>query len=145
MTSPEWFVGDDPALVDRAKTVRRAVFIEEQGVSEAEEMDGKDTDATHVLGAVDGSPVATTRLRFVDDATVKVERVAVLDDYRGEGLGQGVMRVAERVAADAGAVEAQLHAQTHVRGFYEQLGYEAHGEEFEEAGIPHVAMEKRLG
>ncbi|MGX1638627.1 GNAT family N-acetyltransferase, partial [Streptomyces albidoflavus] len=37
-----------------------------------------------------------------------------------------------------------LHAQTHALGFYERLGYQAYGPEFEDAGIPHRAMRREL-
>ncbi|MBV0922827.1 GNAT family N-acetyltransferase [Halomicroarcula limicola] len=144
MTAYDCYVGSDGALGDRARSVRRTVFIEEQGVSEAEEMDDKDGVATHVLLTDGDEPVATARLRLVGEATAKVERVAVLADYRGEGLGVRVMDAVETVAGDRGATEAKLHGQTQVRGFYERLGYEAVGEEFEEAGIPHVEMVKPL-
>ncbi|WP_135302987.1 GNAT family N-acetyltransferase [Haloarcula amylovorans] len=144
MTTYDCYVGSEAALGDRARSVRRTVFIEEQGVSEAEEMDDKDGVATHVLVIDDSKPVATARLRLVEETTAKVERVAVLADYRGEGLGVRVMDAVETVADDRGATEAKLHGQTRVRGFYERLGYEAVGEEFEEAGIPHVEMVKPL-
>ncbi|MBX0294295.1 GNAT family N-acetyltransferase [Haloarcula nitratireducens] len=144
MTTYDCYVGSEAALGDRARSVRRTVFIEEQGVSEAEEMDDKDDVATHVLLTEGDEPVATARLRLVGEATAKVERVAVLADYRGEGLGVRVMDAVETVAVDRGATDAKLHGQTQVRGFYERLGYEAVGEEFEEAGIPHVEMVKPL-
>ncbi|WP_254271075.1 GNAT family N-acetyltransferase [Haloarcula marina] len=144
MESYDCRVGDDAELGDLARRVRRTVFIEEQGVPEAVEMDDKDGVATHVVVTDGETPVATARFRLVDDATAKVERVAVLADYRGEGLGVRVMETAEERARERGATKAKLHGQTHVRGFYESLGYEVVGETFEEAGIPHVAMAKQL-
>jgi predicted GNAT family N-acyltransferase len=145
VTSYTLQVGDNEDLGDRARTVRRTVFIEEQGVSEAEEMDDKDGEATHLLLTDDGDPVATARYRLVDDETVKIERVAVLASHRGTGLGRQIMDAAESAAADDGATEAVLHGQRRVEGFYAELGYETVGDEFEEAGIPHVEMHKELG
>ncbi|MFC7250686.1 GNAT family N-acetyltransferase [Halomicroarcula sp. GCM10025324] len=136
--------GTDAELGDAAREVRQAVFVDEQGVPESEEMDGKDEVATHFVITHDETPVATARTRFIDDATVKVERVAVLDSHRGEGLGKRVMAAAERAAREAGATTALLHGQRHVESFYTGLGYETVGEEFEEAGIPHVEMVKPL-
>lgn len=144
MTSYTRHVGSDAAVVEMAHTVRRHVFMEEQGVSEAVEMDGKDDAATHVVLTDDETPVATARLRFVDASTAKIERVAVLSDYRGDGLGDRVMDAAERVAVDRGATDAVLHAQVRVQRFYERVGYTAVGDTFEEADIPHVEMRKRL-
>ena len=137
-------VGSDTAVIEMAHTVRRRVFIEEQGVPEAEEMDDKDDEATHVVLTDDGAPVATARLRFVEATTVRVERVAVFEQYRGAGLGGRVMDIAESTARDRGATTAILHGQCRVEGFYEALGYETRGETFEEAGIPHVEMVKSL-
>jgi len=64
--------------------------------------------------------------------------------YRGDGVGAALMRAVEDAARDDGATELKLHAQTHVEPFYQQLGYETVSDEFEEAGIPHVKMRKRL-
>jgi predicted GNAT family N-acyltransferase len=131
--------------VEEAHAVRRTVFIEEQDVSEAEEMDGRDDDADHVV-VVDESadrPVATARLRVVDGHG-KAERVAVLQAYRGEGLGKRVMAVLESMARRKGIEEMHLNAQTHVEGFYADLGYETVSDVFYEADIPHVEMRKAL-
>ncbi|MFC6757870.1 MULTISPECIES: GNAT family N-acetyltransferase [Haloarcula] len=144
MTNYTRHVGSDADTISLAHTVRRRVFIEEQGVEEAVEMDGRDDAATHVVFTDDADPVATARVRFPDPSTAKIERVAVCPEYRDEGLGRQVMNVAESAARDAGATSATLHAQVSVRGFYGKLGYESVGEQFEEAGIPHVEMRRRL-
>ena len=144
MTAYEYRAGTDDAIIEMAKTVRRAVFIEEQGVSEAEEMDGKDEEALHVVATDGDDPVGTARVRFTDETTAKVERVAVCRSHRGEGIGRRVMDVAESQAVKRGADTAKLHSQVRVRAFYESLGYEATGDQFDEAGIPHVAMVKDL-
>ena len=136
--------GDDERLIERAHDVRRRVFIDEQGVSEAEEMDDRDGDATHLVLTDDDAPVATARVRFVDSETAKIERVAVLEAHRGEGLGERIMAAAEGLARDRGATDALLHGQRRVEEFYAAIGYETVGEEFVEAGIPHVEMVKSL-
>jgi len=131
--------------IEDAHAVRRAVFIEEQDVSEAEEMDGRDDAADHVV-VVDKAadePVATARHRVVDGSG-KAERVAVLREYRGRGLGRRVMAVLESMARRKGLEEMVLHAQTHVEGFYADLGYETVSDVFYEADIPHVEMRKDL-
>ena len=127
--------------------VRRAVFVDEQDVPEDLEMDGKDTDATHfvVRDTARDEPVGTARLRFPGEETGKVERVAVLRHYRGEGIGRRLMRAVESEVRDRGGSRLRLDAQTHVEGFYEKLGYETVSDEvFFDAGIPHVEMVKRL-
>ena len=136
-------VSEDDELAD-ALAVRRTVFIEEQGVPEHRELDGKDDGATHFVAYDDGEPVGAARLREYDAATGKVERVAVVEPRRGEGLGADLMAAVEATAAEAGYDELVLHAQVPVVGFYERLDYEVTSEEFEDAGIPHREMRKRL-
>lgn len=129
-----------------AYAVRRKVFMDEQGVSEAEEMDGKDNDATHfVIRDADAeSAVGTARLRSPESGVAKVERVAVCREYRGEGLGERLMSLIESEARSQGCSRTVLHAQSRVIPFYEALGYKVTSEEFVEADIPHVEMKKSL-
>jgi len=135
---------------EAALAVRREVFIEEQGVPEDIEVDGKDDEAVHFVAIDDGNPIGAARLRATDASTVpegtigKVERVAVVADRRGEGLGRAVMAELESTAAALGLEELELHAQLHVEEFYDRLGYETTSDVFEEAGIDHVEMHKPL-
>lgn len=122
------------------RALRRVVFIEEQGVSEADELDDLDDAALHLLALRDGRPVGSARLLVAGD-TVKVGRVCVLADQRGRGLGAALMQAA--VAEARGmprVVRVKLGAQTHALGFYARLGFEAFGPEFLDAGIPHRDM-----
>jgi len=127
---------------EAALTVRREVFIEEQGVSEDVEMDGKEDEAVHFLAIADDDPVGTARLREVEPGVGKVERVAVVADHRGEGVGRDLMERLEAEADDRGIDRLVMHAQTRVEAFYDRLGYERTSDVFEEAGIDHVEMEK---
>ena len=151
-------VAETDAERDDAFSVRRSVFVDEQGVDEDIEYDEHDeagAAAVHFVAYDDGEPIGAARLRPTDrtghrtddaggDRTAKVERVAVAADRRGSGWGRRVMRAVESYARDDGFRWIALHAQTPVRAFYERLGYKAYGEEFEEAGIPHIAMAKQL-
>ena len=136
-------VETDDELAD-ALAVRRTVFIEEQGVPEHLEVDGNDDSATHFVAYDGDRPVGAARLRPYDDSTAKVERVAVLEPERGAGIGRRLMDVVETAATHDGYESVVLHAQVPVVGFYERLGYEVIGEEFEDAGIPHREMRKGL-
>lgn len=127
-----------------ALAVRHTVFVEEQGVPEDLEVDEHDPEATHFVAYDDGTPIGAARLRAVDTETVKVERVAVLAERRGEGWGQRLMDCVEGNASRQGFETVKLHSQTHAADFYEMLGYEQVGEEFYEADIPHVEMVKPL-
>ncbi|RQG90966.1 GNAT family N-acetyltransferase [Natrarchaeobius chitinivorans] len=134
------------AETDRERTdafaVRQDVFVDEQGVDEDVEYDEYDTDAVHFVAYDDGEPVGAARLRELEDGGGKVERVAVKRAHRNEGIGRALMDVLEREANSRGITSFTLHSQTHAADFYRRLGYERHGPEFDEAGIPHVEMRK---
>jgi len=144
MSDYEVEVGTWSDLSEGATAVRTTVFVEEQGVSDNEELDGNDADAVQFLARDGEFPVGTARLRFPGPSVGKVERVAVRKPYRGAGVGSALMRTVEDTAQDHDISELTLHAQTHVEAFYQQLGYETVSDEFEEAGIPHVEMRKQL-
>jgi predicted GNAT family N-acyltransferase len=134
------------AQLEQAWAIRLAVFVEEQGVSEALEIDGRDDQAQHLLALQGGEPVGTLRLRWVDDGRVaKIERVAVLPRARGAHVGRALVEAALAAARAAGADAARLHAQTGAQRFYARLGFVAFGPEFVEDGILHVAMRLPLG
>ena len=103
-------------------------------------------DAEAIVRArhITGIPVGTTRIRSLSDSLVKIERVAVLSQYRGLGIGRQLMDVAIAHIRHQGIFEIKINAQTHARKFYDKLGFEQQGDEFDEAGIPHIEMRLRL-
>jgi len=123
--------------------VRHRVFVQEQGVAPEIEWDEIDRDAIH-LAAISGGRVVGAARVFSDGAEWHVGRVAVLQQYRGRGVGTLLMRVAEGIAQERGALEVALNAQAPVVEFYLRLGYSGEGSIFFEAGIPHRRMIKRL-
>jgi len=134
----------ETADLTHCHALRRTVFIEEQNVSEAEEMDGLDAEAIHLIATCDGKPAGTARL-LIRGETGKIGRVAVLREHRGTGLGAAIMRQAEAaLRSRPGVTRLYLSAQTQALPFYEKLGYTAYGPEYDDAGIPHRDMEKRL-
>lgn len=132
---------EDPGV---AFDIRRTVFIQEQDVSEAVEFDDLDDEARHFVARVGPDPAGTARVRFLDGETARVERVAVLSDYRGRGVGRRVMEATHDYARDAGKSTVVVHAQARVEEFYESLGYETVGEVEDETDIPHVKMVRDL-
>ena len=119
------------------RAIRTRVFVEEQGVPVELEWDGLDEHAYHVMAlAADGTPIGTGRL--LQDA--HIGRLAVLKDWRGKGVGGALLDILLVIANKMGYDEVRLHAQTRVLEFYQRRGFEAQGEEFMEAGIPHVLM-----
>lgn len=137
--------------MQKALEVRRSVFIEEQRVPEDLEIDEYDRDpgfvtsAVHVLALAGEVPVATGRLLLEhEDGRVHIGRVAVLREYRGSGYGRAVMEALHQTARNRGVFDITLAAQLHALGFYERLGYTAHGDVFMDAGIEHRWMNIRL-
>ncbi|MFC7116278.1 GNAT family N-acetyltransferase [Natronoarchaeum sp. GCM10025703] len=127
-----------------AYAVRRTVFVDEQGVDEELEYDEHEDHATHFVAYDGDEPVGAARLREPEDGLGKVERVAVLESRREQGVGEALMRAVEAEARAGGMTKLKLHSQTRAAGFYRSVGYERRGEEFEEAGIPHVKMYKTV-
>jgi predicted GNAT family N-acyltransferase len=128
--------------IAEAMQIRRQVFIEGQGVAEDIDQDGKDDESKHVLLKIDGKPIATARLRPLGHGKMKIERMAVIESYRSQGVGKKVLAFIEEYAKEQGVKELVLHSHWNARGFYLKAGYEETGEPFEEAGTPHITMHK---
>jgi predicted GNAT family N-acyltransferase len=129
---------------DRAAiaSVRRRVFIEEQGVSEEEEWDASDSDCVHVLAfTAKRDVVGTARL----DDTGKIGRVAVIREWRGKGVGARLVEALIEHARQKGFERVHLNAQVTALDFYRRLGFDPDGPVFDEAGIPHRRMERATG
>jgi predicted GNAT family N-acyltransferase len=126
----------------RLSEVRRAVFIDEQGVPEDMEWDADDSGAVHLL-AVDDSGQAIGCARLLPDG--HIGRMAVLPAWRGRGVGRALLAAAQNAAQTRGHTTLRLSAQTHAAAFYARAGFVAVGDDYEEAGIAHVAMQKKLG
>ncbi len=125
----------------RLGAIRRAVFIDEQGVPEALEWDEYDAVSTHWLAlAGDDSPIGCARL--LPDG--HLGRMAVLPAWRGRGVGRALLDAVLHAARMRGERLLSLSAQTHAAGFYARAGFVADGPVYEEAGILHVAMQKTL-
>jgi predicted GNAT family N-acyltransferase len=146
-------VATTPEELAAVHAIRREVFIVEQEVPEDEEWDDLDATAEHllVLGG-DGTPLGTARLIHGDRAltvtgrsgAVLLGRLAVRKAARGTGLGADLVRAIEAAGLARGATELELHAQVAALGFYERLGYTAHGPEYLDGGIPHRTMTRSL-
>jgi predicted GNAT family N-acyltransferase len=131
---------------DRAEiaAVRTRVFVDEQGVPPEIEQDDADEDAVHVVSRDDSGRVVATGRLLLRGRTAAIGRMAADASARGRGHGAAVLGELHRQAVLRGATEVELHAQVSARGFYERAGYTAVGEEYEEAGITHVTMRRRL-
>ncbi|WP_329458317.1 GNAT family N-acetyltransferase [Streptomyces sp. NBC_01497] len=147
-------VAVDFADLESCFAVRKEVFVGEQGLSVDIDRDGRDGDALQVLAtAADGTPLGTGRLLHGpgasdvtggDPRVGALGRLAVVRSARGTGVGAALVRGIEEAARAAGLAVVDLHAQTHALGFYARLGYEAYGDEFLDAGLPHRSMRRGL-
>jgi len=120
--------------------VRRKVFIEEQQVPEELEWDDDDKTCIHILVTDNETPIATGRIKMDGH----IGRMAVLKDYRNEGVGSAVLEALIKFSKTLKMKSVYLHAQTSAIPFYEKHGFKISSEEFMDAGIPHKTMEKQL-
>jgi predicted GNAT family N-acyltransferase len=130
----------------KAFDIRIKVFVEEQGVPLADELDQFDTlngKCEHILVYYNGHPTGTGRLRIVDHYG-KLERICILEPYRKLGIGKVIIKALEEIAEEKGVSQVKLHGQTHAEGFYKKLGYQTSSDVFMEDGIPHILMVKKL-
>jgi ElaA protein len=130
--------------IETCFALRQTVFIDEQGVSFADERDGRDGEAHHILATLEGRPIGCARILFKGN-TGKIGRVCVLREGRSKGIGAALVQACvDHIATLPGLTHAELGAQTHAIGFYEGLGFTAYGPEYDDAGIPHRDMERVL-
>jgi predicted GNAT family N-acyltransferase len=130
----------DPASLEKVFAIRREVFVGEQNCPPELEWEFED-ESTHFLATVAGEPAGASRWRKTDKG-YKLERFAVLQKFRGYGVGQALVKaVLADLPDDTDYV--YLHAQIQAVSLYEKFGFEKTGPEFEEAGIRHYKMIKK--
>ena len=126
--------------------VRRAVFIDEIGVPEDIEVDEYDMlngGCTHFLMLCGGQPVGAFRC-LAGGGSVHLQRLCILSEYRGKGIGRAALARAEQFSASIGACAVELHAKCGAAPFYKKCGYSVASAQFIEADVPHVKMIKKL-
>ena len=135
----------------QALAIREVVFIEEQSVPEDMERDEDDQHAYHLLAMDKGHAIGTGRLVTLTEPPPgetgqwgRVGRMAVLQAYRKSGVGSRLLTMLQDEARKRGFAGIMLHAQLTAMEFYKRHGYEPHGAVFEEAGMPHLEMKKKL-
>lgn len=125
-------------------SIRGIVFIKEQNCSFSDEYDNFDSlensNVSHIIGKKDGEPVATGRIIFKKNKVVKLERIAVLEQFRGENIGKQLVEFMINFSLLRQYCTIYIHAQTHLLQYYEKLGFVAEGEIFQEANIDHKKM-----
>ena len=137
-------VSDEKGRQD-AYSVRKKVFVEEQGVPLIMELDEYDEDAIHfVVYDEEENPIGAGRMRGLVNAHAKIERICILSEHRGKHLGNLIMNTLEEHGRQKSMKKLLLNAQSYAVPFYEKLGYIVTSPEFMDADMPHRAMEKDL-
>lgn len=123
--------------LDSVFAIRKTVFVGEQNCPPELEWEYEE-DSVHFLALYKGQPAGAARWRQTDKG-YKLERFAVLKEFRGKGVGRELVRT---VLSDLPpqATYIYLHAQVQAVGLYLTMGFKQLGEQFEEAGIQHYKM-----
>lgn len=124
-----------------ASRVRFTVFVEEQRVPAALEMDEHDAVCVHALAYTDDASVVGTG-RLLPDG--HIGRMAVVKNWRKHGVGGAILEALVTAARERGHEEVALSAQTHALAFYRRHGFVEEGEVYDDAGIPHQAMRRSV-
>lgn len=135
----------EDSQIEAAKKIREEVFQKENCIAMKLDFDGNDDSAMHFIAFSHTKPIGTARVRFPTSKNqAKLERLAILPEYRGKGVGQQIMYFIEDELKKMYVKDVCLESIERVKGFYAKLGYESIGEVFEQAGIPHRKMIKKL-
>ncbi|MDO4618356.1 MAG: GNAT family N-acetyltransferase [Clostridia bacterium] len=121
-----------------AKALREEVFIKEQGFGF--DKDDFDEVSWHIVGFDRDTLIGTARVHKSEGNSYKIGRVAVKKEYRGQFIGDLMMKTLQDKIVTLGGMEAVVYSQLSAKGFYEFEGYSQEGEIFEIAGCPHVKM-----
>ena len=144
MATAIWTANLNSKIYEDAVNIRYEVFVEEQKVPADVEIDELEDKSHHVVLYEDDQPMGTARIYHRGDGIYKIQRVAVLKNYRGKGIGVQLMKECELQISKLRGTKITLGAQLQALSFYEKLGYKAEGAEFMDAGIPHREMTKML-
>lgn len=136
-------IGNEIYLRAASYYVRMNVFVIERHLAIADEFDDQDTAETIYSVVFDElTPVATARLLIENEQTVRIGRVATLNEYRGKNLGREVVSGLEAFAIEQGYQRSLVHAELTAELFYQKMGYSRVGEPYDEDGVDCVTLTK---
>lgn len=130
-----------PESAPELEKIRGQVFIHEQNIPAHLEWDGLEQESQHFIAFYNHAPVGTARLV----KNYKLTRMAVLKEYRNQGVGAALLKSVCRCATHAGMTELVADAQLEALRFYLQHGFKVTGASFYDAGILHKPITKALG
>jgi predicted GNAT family N-acyltransferase len=126
--------------LEKVFAIRKTVFVEEQNCPPELEWEHEE-ESVHFLALMDNQPCGACRWRKTDNG-YKLERFAVLKEFRGKRIGQALVAAAlSDLPEDAHYI--YLNAQLTAMPLYARFGFVAEGPQFEEAGIQHFKMVKK--
>ena len=125
--------------------VRTLVFAQEQNCPVKNEFDPLEDEAIHFLCWINDAPAGTARCRILDAKTGKIERIAILKSYRGQGAGRAlVSHIMDTLKQMPDITSIVMSAQDHALPFYKKLGYQVIGDGYMEEEIPHHKIEMKV-
>lgn len=133
-------------LREKSFAIREEVFVEEQNVAKKEEFDEFEDESYHFVALdTDNNPIGSARWRFTEKG-IKLERFTAKKSMRGKGLGttivQAVMDDIEEKAEKG--TYLYMHAQLTAVPLYLKFGFQTEGDQFDECGIMHYLMWRKL-
>ncbi len=131
---------DHDNIIAACHVIRREVFIISQAVPEEIDLDGLDTSCDHILLKFGESDAGCVRMNTSSTDTVKLERLAVLEQYRGYGFGKLLTERVLELCEEHRISTVTMHAQYYLKSYYGALGFTPIGEPFYEADIKHIEM-----
>ena len=132
---------NSPKDLDISYKIRKKVFCEEQKISAKIEFDDLDHLCEHFLIRKNKNYIATARVRPKNKDILKIERVAVLPEFRRLKVGSLLINEIIKFYFSGKKINSIiLHSQVYVEEFYRSLNFKSYGDEFSEDGIPHIAM-----
>jgi predicted GNAT family N-acyltransferase len=125
--------------LSQLKNIREKVFIQEQKVTPQLEWDGMDEKAIHFLVFNDKAAIGCARAIVIKDH-MQLGRMAVLKEYRGQGIGSALLEKAMTIAKLNQLSVIYISAQCHAIDFYKKFGFEVKSDIYLDAEIPHRDM-----
>lgn len=125
--------------LSQLKNIREKVFIQEQKVTPQLEWDGMDEKAIHFLVFNDKAAIGCARAIVIKDH-MQLGRMAVLKEYRGQGIGSALLEKAMTIAKLNQLSAIYISAQCHAINFYKKFGFEVTSDIYLDAEIPHRDM-----
>lgn len=125
--------------LSQLKNIREKVFIQEQKVTPQLEWDGMDEKAIHFLVFNDKAAIGCARAIVIKDH-MQLGRMAILKEYRGQGIGSALLEKAMTIAKLNQLSAIYISAQCHAIDFYKKFGFEVKSDIYLDAEIPHRDM-----